>query len=145
MQFKQLHPNFQLPTQGSAAAGGYDLYMPEAGHIKEMDGVNQNHVLIGLGFAAAVPVSFVALIFPRSGAGAKHGVALRNTCGVIDSDFRGEWMVMAHTKEGQEFGWAAGERLFQYVLVPAGKFDPVLVSELDETSRGAGGFGSSGK
>lgn len=145
MQFKQLHPNFQLPTKGSYSAGGYDLYMPEAGHIKEAADDGTNHKLIGLGFAAAVPSGYVALILPRSGAGAKHGIELRNTCGVIDADYRGQWMVSVKTKEGNDFGWAAGERLFQYILVPAGISEPVLVEELTETARDVGGFGSTGK
>lgn len=140
MQFKQLHPNFQLPTRGTALAGGYDLYMPEAGKIEE----HQTHKMVGLGFSAAVPVGFVALILPRSGAGAKHGVQLRNTCGVIDSDYRGEWMVAVGQREGEELTWTKGERLFQYVLVPAAQFDPVLVDELPATNRGEGGFGSTG-
>lgn len=146
MQFKQLHPNFQLPTKGSYSAGGYDLYMPEAGHVKERPHeLGENHKLIGLGFAAAVPKGYVALILPRSGAGADHGIELRNTCGVIDADYRGEWKVAIKTKEGKSFGWAAGERLFQYVLVPAGISEPELVSELTETARDIGGFGSTGR
>lgn len=145
MQFKKLHENFQLPTKGSDAAGGYDLYMPEAGIIRERTiWASPAHKLIGLGFAAAVPEGYVALILPRSGAGAKHGLQLRNTCGVIDSDYRGEWMVAVSQREGQEFSWSAGERLFQYILVPAGQFDPELVEELPTTQRGEGGFGSTG-
>lgn len=142
MQFKKMHPNFQLPVRSSVGAGGYDLFMPKAGFVRECEVGNTE--LIGLGFAAAVPKGFVALILPRSGAGAKHGVELRNTCGVIDSDYRGEWMVAVKTKEGHEFGWAEGERLFQFVLVPAGIVEPELVEELDDTIRGEGGFGSSG-
>lgn len=146
MQFLQLHPNFQLPTKGSYSAGGYDLYMPEAGHVKERPSdLSEHHTMVGLGFAAEVPAGYVALILPRSGAGAKHGIELRNTCGVIDADYRGEWMVAVKTKEGQSFGWAAGERLFQYILVPVGKSEPVLVDQLTETARYIGGFGSTGK
>lgn len=141
MQFKRLHPNFQLPTRGTALAGGYDLYMPEAGHLE----ANATHRMVGLGFAAAVPVGFVAVILPRSGAGAKHGVSLRNTAGIIDSDYRGEWMVAVEQREGEYMHWAADERLYQYVLVPAAQFDPVLVDELPSTDRGQGGFGSTGE
>lgn len=144
MQIKQLHPNFQLPTRGSEHAGGYDLYMPTAGIVNLHD-IPSDGLLVGLGFSAAVPVGFVALILPRSGAGAKHGVQLRNTVGVIDSDYRGEWMVRITQKEGKEFGWAEGERLFQYILVPVATYDPVLVDELSTTQRGEGGLGSTGK
>lgn len=145
MQFKQLHPNFQLPTKGSYSAAGYDIYMPEAGVIKEANGENQNHTLVNLGFSAAVPFGYVALILPRSSAGAKYGVELRNTCGVIDADYRGPWMASIKTKEGHEFGWAEGERVLQFILVPVGLFTPVLVDELTETARDVGGFGSTGK
>lgn len=146
MQFKQLHPNFQLPVRGSATAAGYDLFMPVAGKVEaRVNWASPTHKLIGLGFAAVVPSGFVALILPRSGAGAKHGIELRNTCGVIDEDYRGEWMVAVKTKEGHEFGWAEGERLFQFILVPCGNFEPVLVDELPVTNRGVGGFGSTGK
>ena len=143
MQFKKLHPNFQLPTQGTDHAGAYDLYMPTAGTVNLHD-VPDEGLLVGLGFAAAVPVGFVALILPRSGAGAKHGVQLRNTAGVIDADYRGEWMVKITQREGKEFGWAEGDRLFQYLIVPVAKFDPALVDELPATDRGQGGFGSTG-
>jgi len=143
MQFKKLHPNFQLPQRGTASAAGYDLFMPSAGALRECEVGNTQ--LVGLGFSAAVPEGYVALILPRSSAGAKHGVELRNTCGVIDSDYRGEWMVAVKTKEGQEFGWAEGERLFQFILVPAGNFTPELVEELPTSDRGEGGFGSTGK
>lgn len=144
MQFKKLHPEFILPTRASEGAGGYDLYMPEKGtvHLHDVPGKGE---LVGLGFAAAVPEGYVALILPRSGAGAKYGIELRNTCGVIDSDYRGEWKVAVKCKEGLEFSWAAGERLFQYILVPVAALDPVLVEELEETKRGGAGFGSTGQ
>lgn len=141
MQFKQLHPNFQLPTKGSEFAGAYDLYMPESGKVEMGD----THKMVGLGFAAAVPVGFVALILPRSGAGAKHGVSLRNTAGVIDADYRGEWFVAVEQREGDELAWAAGDRMYQYLLIPAAKFDPALVDELPSTERGQCGFGSTGQ
>lgn len=146
MQFKKLHPNFELPTKGSYSAAGYDLLMPAAGKVEaRTNWASPTHVLVGLGFAAAVPAGYVALILPRSGVGAKHGIELRNTCGVIDADYRGEWMVAVKQKEDREFGWAAGERLFQFILVPAGNFKPELVDELTETARDNGAFGSTGQ
>lgn len=141
MQIKQLHTNLQKPTRGSLFAGGYDLYMPEDGKVSE----GASHVMVGLGFAAAVPIGFVALILPRSGAGAKRGVSLRNTVGVIDADYRGEWFVAVEQREGEQLEWKAGDRLYQYILVPTAMFDPELVDELPSTERGDGGFGSSGQ
>lgn len=113
--------------------------MPEAGIADE------NSRFFGLGFAAAVPPGHVALLLPRSGTGAKFGLELNNTCGVIDSDYRGEWKAALRTKAGTDFVWAAGERILQFMVVPV--VSPVLelVGKLESTERGAGGFGSSGK
>lgn len=140
MQIKAIHKDFIMPVKGSIDAGAFDIYMPEAGIA---NGANQ---LIGLGFAAAVPRNHVALLLPRSSTGAKYGVELNNTCGVIDSDYRGEWKATLRTKSGIPFSWAAGDRVLQFLLVPVNTVETLaLVDSLDETDRGTGGFGSSGK
>jgi dUTP pyrophosphatase len=139
VQIKPLHTGFIMPTKGSCEAGAIDLYMPEAGTAT---GTSQ---LFGLGFAAAVPPGHVALLLPRSGTGAKHGLELNNTCGVIDSDYRGEWKAALRTKGGIPFSWAAGDRILQCLVVPVVSLKLELVDDLDETSRGTGGFGSSGQ
>lgn len=141
MQIKALHPNFQLPQRSSVLAGGYDIFMPSAGRLLH----NNKVEFVKLGFAAAVPEGYVALILPRSGAGAKHGVELRNTVGVIDSDYRGEWMVAVSQKDRTGLEWATGERLYQFILVPVGSPELEQVEELAETKRGEGGFGSTGE
>lgn len=140
MRIKPLHFNFNKPTKGTEGAGAYDLYMPVSGSIPE-NGICK----VGLGFAAEVPVDHVALILPRSGIGAKYGVELNNTCGVIDSDYRGEWIATLRTKTGEEFFWKAGDRILQFVLVPAISVELEITDELSTTERGSGGFGSSGK
>lgn len=137
MQFKSLHPNFQLPQKGSAAAGGFDIFMPTAGRIE-----HQIPLTVSLGFAAAVQPGFVALLLPRSGAGSR-GLELYNTCGVIDADYRGEWKAVLRSKLGY-FEWKAGDRILQFLLVPVSTVQPTLVDELPPTSRGEGGFGSTG-
>lgn len=139
MKIKKLHTDYIMPTMGSAHSAAFDIYMPEAGNVAG------ESKLIGLGFAAAVPNGHVALLLPRSSTGAKYGLELNNTCGVIDADYRGEWMAAMRTKSGLPLTWKAGERLLQCVIVPI--YRPVLelVEELDSTERGAGGFGSSGK
>lgn len=139
MNIKKLHPNFKMPTRGTEHAGGYDLYMPEAGVL--MPGATYGQ-MVPLGFAAEIPVGFVALLLPRSGAGAKHGVSLNNTVGVIDADYRGEWMACLRMKNGLPHRWEAGERLLQFILVPVGITELNLVEELGTTDRGEGGFGS---
>ena len=143
MELIKLHPNAILPERGSDGAGGYDIFMPEAGGI---DNGAYHAKLIRLGFAMKVPEGYVALLLPRSGAGAKQGVELRNTCGVIDSDYEGEWMASIKTKEGHELSWAAGERLLQFVIVPCIAPAIEVVTEFSKKSeRGAGGFGSTGQ
>ena len=128
-----------MPTKASDKAGAFDIYMPQAGEAK---GDNQ---LIGLGFAAAVPDGHVALLLPRSSAGAKHGVELNNTCGVIDADYRGEWKAAIKTKSGIPFSWNMGDRVLQFLVVPIANVTLNQVDSLDETARGEGGFGSTGK
>ena len=138
MKVLSLHENFQLPTKGTHGAGAYDIYMPEAG-IAHAD----CHVMVPLGFAAEVPKGYVALILPRSGVGANKGLELNNTCGVIDSDYRGEWMASLKTKNTETLHWVAGERILQYLLVPVLNSPPECVLVLTSTRR-LGGFGSTG-
>lgn len=139
MLIKPLHNSFIMPTKGSEHAGAIDLYMPEAGEVGD------SPVMVKLGFAAAIPRGYVGLLLPRSSVGAKYGLELNNTCGVIDSDYRGEWMASIRTKSGTHFNWKAGERVLQCVVVACLDVQPKLVEDLDETKRGEGGFGSTGK
>jgi dUTP pyrophosphatase len=141
MRIAQLHKDLIMPNKGSQYAGAIDLYMPEAGYC---DG---NSRLFGLGFAAAVPNGHVALLVPRSSTGAKFGLELNNTVGVIDEDYRGEWMVKLRTKDGSTYTWNAGDRLVQAVIVPVWQGELKLVDSVEAlgaTERGFGGFGSIG-
>lgn len=143
MRFKALHPNFKLPTKGTEGAGAYDIYMPEPGAVNMKEFPDGK--LVPLGFAAEVPPGHVALLLPRSGIGAKYNLALNNTCGVIDSDYRGEWLAALRVNsEGGVLRWKAGDRLLQFLLVPVLQVDLELIEELSETHRGIGGFGSTG-
>ena len=139
MKIQPLHDNFKVPTRGSALAGGYDLYAPEAGELKH----NEPEALkVPLGFAAEVPPGYVALIVPRSGKGAKSGVSLNNTIAVIDADYRGEWIAFLRIRNHEPFKWEAGEAILQFVLVEALSVEFEVVDQLSETERGSGGFGS---
>lgn len=139
MQITAINPEFTMPTKGTDKAGAFDIYMPG-------DGFADDHAeTYGLGFAAAIPDGHVALILPRSGTGARFGLELNNTCGVIDSDYRGEWMAALRTKSGGSFRWNKGERILQFLIVPVAQVELCQVDSLDETARGTGGFGSSGK
>jgi dUTP pyrophosphatase len=139
MDIQSLRQAFIMPTKASDKAGAFDIFMPEAG---EATGESR---LVGLGFAAAVPDGHVALLLPRSSSGAKHGLELNNTCGVIDSDYRGEWKAAIRTKTGLPFSWAMGDRILQFMVVPIANVTLNQVESLDETNRGTGGFGSTGK
>jgi dUTP pyrophosphatase len=139
MQIQSLHPAFIMPIKASEKAGAYDIYMPEAGTA---DGTSR---MFGLGFATAIPDGYVALLLPRSSSGAKHGLELNNTCGVIDSDYRGEWKAALKTKSGLPFQWNMGDRILQFMILPVATVQLNLIETLSETNRGVLGFGSTGK
>lgn len=137
MRIQLAHPDAIMPTKGTNGAGAWDIYMPTDGEVFG------DTVMVDLGFRGAVPPGYVALLLPRSGAGAKFGVELNNTCGVIDSDYRKNWLAAMKTKSGLPFSWIKGERVLQFLVIPhfAGKLQ--LVDSLEETDR-VGGFGSTG-
>ena len=141
MNIKQLHQNFKMPTRGTDHAGGYDIYMPEKGTL--MPGATYGQ-MVPLGFSAEVPVGYVALLLPRSGAGAKHGVSLNNTVGVIDADYRGEVLIGLHNLGKDVIEIKAGDRVCQ-MLVHAYMGDSETVEVLPEdVDRGTAGIGSTG-
>jgi dUTP pyrophosphatase len=141
VEIVKLHPDLIAPTRGTEGAAGYDLYMPASG-----SNLSGSAGLHGLGFAAKVPVGHVALILPRSSAGVKQGIRLGNTVGVIDSDYEGEWKVNIQGRPGDVIQWAAGERMFQFIVVPVATPALQFVDQFTNSSaRGAGGFGSTGK
>lgn len=152
MNIEPLHPNFRLPTRATTLSGGFDLYMPEAGHVGEFweratdeEESVVKPVKVKLGFAAEVPEGYVALLLPRSSSGVKHSLELENTCGVIDADYRGEWMAFLGTKNGEAFEWKAGDRVLQFLLVPVLTPELSIVNSVSKTARGIGGVGSTGK
>lgn len=136
MRIKPLSTNFKAPIRSTEFAGGFDLYMPEAGKCLP----NQTIRKYGLGFAAAVPKGHVAIIVPRSGKGANFGVKLNNTVGIIDSDYRGEWIVAIDTRK--PIAWKRHDRIFQYIIVPVNTEEHEITDTLDDTARDDGGFGS---
>ena len=130
----------KIATEGSA---GMDLHACIDEEIILKPG---NHVLVPCGFAISIPSSeYAAFIFARSGLAIKHGIALSNGVGVIDSDYRGEICVGLYNTGGQEYHIKPGERIAQMVIMPVKSFPMVEVESLDDTSRGEKGFGSTGK
>lgn len=102
--------------------------------------------VIPTGIAIALPSSdYVALVFARSGLGIKHGIAPANCVGVIDSDYRGEILVGLQNAGDTDFTVQPGDRIAQLMITPVVQANIQIVDDLDETQRGAGGFGSTGK
>ena len=102
--------------------------------------------VIPTGIAIALPsAQYVALVFARSGLGIKHGVAPANCVGVIDSDYRGEIMVGLQNSGESDYTIQPADRIAQLMITPVVQAQVELVDELDDTDRGAGGFGSTGR
>ena len=139
---KLLRPNAQVPTYGSAEAAGADIYVCIDEPVEILPGCT---AMLPTGFALEVPKGCAGLIFARSSMGAKRHLAPANKVGVIDSDYRGEVKVALHNHGLEPQTVNPGERIAQLVIVPV--FTPgfQLVEELDDTARGEGGFGSTGK
>lgn len=139
---KKLRPSAKLPTFGSARAAGADLYACLETEVTLAPGETK---FIPTGLAMELPEGYVGLVYARSGLACKQDLAPANKVGVIDSDYRGEFMVALHN-HGKELRTVAnGDRIAQLVVTPI--LMPVYeeVDNLDETDRGAGGFGSTGK
>lgn len=139
---KKLKENAIIPTYGSEFAAGADLYAALDSDIEIDPGKT---VLIPTGISMQIPVGYAGFIYARSGIATKRGLAPANKVGVIDSDYRGEIMVALHNHSNIPQNIAKNERIAQLVIAPflAASFN--LVDELDETKRGDGGFGSTGR
>jgi len=143
LPIKKLHPKAILPTYGSAGAAGADLYaLPEGDPIVIQPGET---VMIHTGLAMAIPEGYVGLNFARSGLASKRGLAPANKVGVIDCDYRGELMVALHNHGTTPQTVEPGDRVAQFLIMPIITADFLEVDTLDDTERGAGGFGSTGK
>jgi dUTP pyrophosphatase len=142
IQIKRLHEQATLPQRHSEHAAGMDLAacLPDGPAQIEPGEI----VMIPCGFAMAVPVGFEAQVRPRSGLATRHGVTLANSPGTIDSDYRGEAFVPLINHGRETFKVVHGMRIAQMVISPVALAVAVEVDSLDETARGAGGFGSTG-
>ena len=142
IRVKKLKPNAILPTYGSQEAAGADLYACLDGKIEIKPGES---VFVPTGLAMEIPKGYAGLIYARSGLACKRGLAPANKVGVIDSDYRGEFIVVLHNHGSQPQEIDHGERIAQLVIAPV--FTPGFaeVAELSDTTRSAGGFGSTGK
>lgn len=139
IKIKKLYEDSQIPTRGSEYAAGYDLYAHEGATIKPHETAK-----IGTGVAIQPPKDTFGAVFARSGLAAKQGLRPANCVGVCDYDYTGEYIVALHNDSNEERTIEAGERIGQVVFIPYVNVSFVEVDELEETERGAGGFGSTG-
>ena len=131
-----------LPYYATPGSAAMDLHACLDGPVVIPAG---GRFVIPTGIAIALPSpDYVALVFARSGLGIKHGVAPANCVGVIDSDYRGEVMVGLQNSGSSDFTVQPGDRIAQLMVIPVVQATIQMVDELDETQRGAGGFGSTG-
>ncbi len=139
---KKLKPGAILPTYGTAEAAGADLYACLDEDVVIAPGQS---AFIPTGLAMEIPKGYAGLIYARSGLACKHGLAPANKVGVVDSDYRGEFMIVLHNHGLSPQTISHGERIAQLVITPVLTPPFVQVDELTDTERATGGFGSTGK
>lgn len=139
---KKLHPAAKLPTYGSTEAAGADLYACLDQPVTVAPGES---VFVPTGIAMEVPVGCAGLIYARSGLACKRGLAPANKVGVVDSDYRGQIVVVLHNHGTQPQIVEHGERIAQMVITPVLSPAYEEVHELTDSERGEGGFGSTGR
>jgi dUTP pyrophosphatase len=141
LQFTRLSDDAREPSRAHDGDAGYDLYSAEAAAIAPGERAS-----VGTGIALAIPDGWAGLVLPRSGLAARHGITLPNAPGLIDAGYRGEVRVLLlNTDRREPFEVSAGDRIAQLVLVRHESPELIEVASLEETVRGAGGFGSSGR
>jgi dUTP diphosphatase len=141
LRFRRLKVAARPPTQAHDGDAGYDLHAAEAATIGPGERAS-----VGTGIAVAIPEGQAGLVIPRSGLAAKHGISVVNAPGLIDSGYRGELRVLLlNTDRSEPFSVEPGDRIAQLVLVRVETEELEEVAELDETARGVGGFGSTGR
>lgn len=130
-----------LPTYATALSAGMDL---RANIEEDITLLPLQRQLVPTGLHIALPEGYEAQIRPRSGLALKHGITVLNTPGTVDADYRGEIMVLLVNFSNEPFTVKDGERIAQMVIAKHEKVDFELVDTLDETERGAGGYGHTG-
>jgi dUTP pyrophosphatase len=141
LQFTRLSTDAREPSRAHDGDAGYDLYAAEPATIGPGERAS-----VGTGIALAIPEGWAGLVLPRSGLAARHGITLPNAPGLIDAGYRGEVRVLLlNTDPRERFEISAGDRIAQLVLVRHESPELIEVESLEETVRGAGGFGSSGR
>jgi dUTP pyrophosphatase len=135
-----LHPSARLPWRAHPGDGGADLHAVE--EVVIPPGERRE---VGTGIALAIPEGHAGFVQPRSGLAFRHGLMVVNTPGLIDAGFRGEVRVCLYNSGSEPFPIEPGDRIAQLVVQPVVAAEFVTTDDLDETHRGGGGFGSTGR
>lgn len=140
VKIQKLNSLASIPGYTRQGDAGMDLKATESMLLKPGE-----RACVGCGFALALPEGYGAFVLPRSGLASNHGISIVNAPGLIDSNYRGEIKVILVNLDSKEsFEISVGDRIAQMVIMPVPTIDFEEVSTLDETERGAAGFGSSG-
>ena len=139
VKFRKTEPSAILPSYAHPGDAGMDLCS-----VEELVIPRGERRLVRTGLAMRLPPGYEAQVRPRSGLALKKGVTVLNSPGTIDEGYRGEIGVILVNRGDEPFGVCKGDRIAQMVVAPCARAEIALVSELDSTERGAGGFGSTG-
>jgi dUTP pyrophosphatase len=142
VEIKRLRPDAVVPQYQTELAAGLDVHASITAAITIEPG---RRAAIGTGLAIALPAGYEAQVRPRSGLARAHGVTLVNAPGTIDADYRGEVTILLINHGSDPVTLKPGERIAQLVIAPVARATLVEVDELSATSRGEGGFGSTGR
>jgi len=141
LRWRRLSEEGRPPAQAHPGDAGYDLHAAERATVAPGE-----RATVGTGIAVAVPEGHAGLVVPRSGLAARHGISVVNAPGLIDAGYRGELRVLLlNTDREHTFEIEPGDRIAQLVLVRVESPEAAEVEELDDTARGLGGFGSTGR
>ena len=139
---KKFDKNIKLPSYKTSGSSGMDL----VAHIKNKITINPSKIaMVPTGITVAIPKKYEIQIRPRSGLAAKKGISVLNTPGTIDSDYRCEIKIILINLSKKSFVVKSGDRVAQMILCPVAKCELKEVKNLPKTTRGKGGFGSTGK
>ena len=142
IKIKKLTDTAKIPERGTVYSAGYDLFADLEDSVQIKAGETK---LIKTGISVAIPEGYFGGIFARSGLSTKEGLRPANCTGVIDADYRGEIMVSLHNDSGMAREIIPQQKIAQLIIIPFMGVEFEEADELDETDRGAGGFGHTGK
>ena len=145
INIKKTDENAKIPTYGSEFAAGADLYAVVHNEENKVEILPGETAFIDVGIVMEIPNGYVGLVYARSGLSCKQGLAPANKVGVIDSDYRGNIMVALYNQSNEPRTVSEGDRIAQIIIQPIEQFGFKVKSNLSDTVRGNGGFGSSGK